>query len=86
MGQSGFPDRTALCVLVHNEDGFHNHTFTIPGMTYMLNVGGRRPAEFIEGSFAPSAQRLIAILPEAERRQLAEIGRALRTTAARART
>jgi len=100
LGESEFPDQTALSVLVgiedrmiewamnpisHNEDGFHSHTFTIPGMTFMLNVGGRLPAEFIEASFAPSAQRLIAIFPEAERRQLTEIGRAYRSTATRLR-
>jgi len=100
LGQSVFPNSAALCVLVgiedrmiewamnpvsHNENGFHSHTFTIPGMTFMLNVGGRLPSEFIEGSFAPSAQRLIAIFPEAERRQLAEIGRAYRSTAAKVR-
>lgn len=88
MGEAGFPANTALSLLVGsesrmvewalnpqstNENGFHHHNFTIPGITFMLFVGGRLPAEYITASFAPAEERLIAIHPKAEQWQLSRL-------------
>ncbi len=91
LDQTPFPDHMTLAVMVgiedlmiewalnpisHNEDGFHSHMFTIPGITFSLTVGGRIPNEFLDVNFAPFSERFIVVYPAAERRQLAELSKA----------
>jgi hypothetical protein len=90
MQEAPFPDFAALSVLVsaerrlaeyavnpisENENDFHSHRFTIPGITFMVMLGGRVPAEYMTSSFAPAPEHYVAIYPQAENRQMADLRR-----------
>jgi len=100
MNEASFPACAALSVLVGiesqmvewaanlrsgNDNGFHSHRFTIPGITFMLSVGARVPAEYLTVSFAPTPEHFIAVYPAAEQRQLMEIYTAFRAAPLSAR-
>jgi hypothetical protein len=86
--EAPFPGSAALCVLVWarnaelamnpnsgNEDGFHYHQFGIPGLAFMLFVGGNLPGEYLATSLAPSADRYITIYPKAEELHLLKLSK-----------
>jgi hypothetical protein len=88
LGEASFPDSVCLSVLVGvegrmvelainpvsgNENGFHQHKFTISGLTFLLFVGARLPIEYVTTSFSPAPERYISIYPKGEQRQLVEL-------------
>jgi len=86
LGSAPFPRSTSLSVLVWarnaelmlnphsgNADGFHYHEFTIPGMAFMLFVGGRLQTEYLSMRLAPADEQYIVIYPKAEERHLAQL-------------
>jgi hypothetical protein len=86
LGQVQFPQNAAIVVAVlerggefavspwsRNDQGYHDHNFTIPGLTFMLYLGGRVPQECLEMSLAPSPERHIFIYPRAENIHIAHL-------------
>jgi hypothetical protein len=85
-GQAQFPQTAALALVVlegggayainplsPNDDGCHEHQFTIPGMAFTLYVGGRLREELILMNLAPARQRYAFIYPRAEDVQIARL-------------
>ena len=86
LGQAQFPQTAALALVVlegggayainplsRNDDGYHEHQFTIPGMTFTLYVGGRLREELVLMNLAPARQRYAFIYPRAEDMRIARL-------------
>lgn len=94
MGLAAFPPRTALVVRVsgldkfqektllpqsRNEDGYHSHFFMIPGLTFIVAVGGRIPSDALASSTAPAPECFVAINPRSEIEELMSMSKAVRS-------
>ena len=86
LGAAAFPRSTSLSVFVWaqnaelmlnphsgNADGYHYHEFTIPGMAFMLFVGGRLQTEHLSTGLAPAQEQYIVIYPKAEELHLGQL-------------
>lgn len=60
----------AINPLSRNDQGHHEHQFTIPGLSFILYLGGRIPPEAMTLNLAPSPQRYALIYPRAEDMQI----------------
>ncbi|MGD0868720.1 MAG: hypothetical protein ABSB88_04155 [Bryobacteraceae bacterium] len=49
-----------------NENGFHFHSFTIPGLTFLLFVGGWLNEQWFELATAPTPAHYVSISPNAD--------------------
>ena len=80
-GEAAFPSRVILVIRVsslvklaefmnapegRNEDGFHFRSFAIPGLTFLLFVGGRLNEQWFELATAPTPARYVSISPNAD--------------------
>ena len=80
-GEAAFPPRVILVIRIsslvklaefmnapegRNENGFHFHSFTIPGLTFLLFVGGRLNEQWFELATAPTPARYVSISPNAD--------------------
>jgi hypothetical protein len=65
----------AINPLSRNDQGHHEHQFTIPGLSFILYLGGRIPQEAMTLNLAPSPQRYAFIYPRAEDMQIARLAR-----------
>ena len=86
LGRAPFPRNAAIEVLVlerageyainplrRNCDGYHVHQFTIPGLSFILYLGGRIPTEAMALNLAPSPQRCALIYPRGGDMQIARV-------------
>ena len=86
LDQTQFPQTAALALVVlerageyainplsRNDDGYHEHQFTIPGMAFTLYVGGRLREELVLMNLAPAPQRYAFVYPRAEDMQIARL-------------
>ena len=86
LGQAPFPQNAAFEMVVlerggeyainplsRNDQGHHEHRFTIPGLTFILYLGGRIQQEAMTLNLAPVPQRYVFIYPQAEDIQIAQL-------------
>ena len=97
-GETPFPDDMALSVRISGADdyldmayapqsqrysGFYVHRFLIPGVLFLLQVGGLVPRRSFEISTAPAPERYIAIHPKSEMDDLMGMAAVVQSTSSR---
>jgi len=81
LDQGSFPDQMVLAARIsglkkvleltqlpqaRNRQGYHLHSFTIPGLAFSLGVGSRLPSNSLRISTAPSPEQFVGFCPSAE--------------------
>ena len=63
-----------------NENGYHCHSFTIPGLMFFLYVGARLPGPWFDRSTAPNPGRYVSISPSSDMKWLSDMAAKHRPT------
>jgi len=93
LDEAPFPAHMALSIRISSRDdllactpqsgtmdGYHVHKFLMPGMMFLLLVGGRIPEYAFRCSTAPSPERFISIHPKSEINDLAAMAQMVQST------
>jgi len=88
LDQGPFPPNTVLVVRLVSDDrmssfmnapeskngnGFHYHSFTIPGMMFLLYAGGKLPSAYFDRSTAPNPGRYVSVCPSGDMTWVADM-------------